>query len=124
MPPCIPKAAIKENSVWSASPMGHLRVNCSVRHCTERPTVSWCKEENTGACIPVNETDRIQIEWEKVVGNVGMSVLQITHITTDDAGVYRCALAGTLDTVSVRINVTDGGKKHCKTTIIILSMGK
>ena len=89
-----------------------LKINCTVKHCGERPAVGWCKIADLDDCIPISKDYQMEVLWRKNNESSSILSLHFKHVTIDDSGLYRCQCQSeSEDCISHSINVTVKGKQ-------------
>ncbi|KAG7467454.1 hypothetical protein MATL_G00153970 [Megalops atlanticus] len=118
---CFMEVRVRRNTVWKAVTMETLRINCSVKHCGTTPAVTWCKMDNLSNCRPVEEKERIKIQWEDTEreDNAGFSFLHFTNTSLDDTGFYGCEITGKIGNMSsvshkIKVSITT---QNCRTEV-------
>ncbi|XP_036807576.1 B- and T-lymphocyte attenuator isoform X5 [Oncorhynchus mykiss] len=89
---CFPEIRVARNTVWRTSPGKKLKMNCSVAFCSNSPTPSWCKFDESNICLTVNTTTLIQTQLTNLTNTTWISFLTFKSISRGDAGLYRCEL--------------------------------
>lgn len=109
---CTSELMVKRNSKAEVLSADSLKIDCPVKYCYEKPTVGWCKVADSGdECIPVNQTDAMEILWRDTEEKTGILTLYFKHIAMNDSGLYRChTICDTGVCTSHSINVTVQGK--------------
>ncbi|XP_041936235.1 B- and T-lymphocyte attenuator-like isoform X2 [Alosa sapidissima] len=103
---CPIEVLVKRNSKAEALSSGSLKINCNVTYCDKRPAVGWCKITDSDYCIPVNATDRMEIQWHTEYSQSILS-LHFKRIGMNDSGFYRCQYKGASEkSMSHSIHVT------------------
>nr|XP_029512556.1 uncharacterized protein LOC115127054 isoform X1 [Oncorhynchus nerka] len=89
---CFPEIRVTRKTVLRASTGKQLKMNCSVDFCSNSPTPSWCKFDESNICLTVNTTTLIQTQLTNLTNTTWISFLTFKNISRGDAGLYRCEL--------------------------------
>uniref|UniRef100_A0AAZ3P1A3 Ig-like domain-containing protein n=1 Tax=Oncorhynchus tshawytscha TaxID=74940 RepID=A0AAZ3P1A3_ONCTS len=89
---CFPEIRVTRNTVLRASTGEQLKMNCSVDFCSNSPTPSWCKFDESNICLTVNTTTLIRTQLTNLTNTTWISFLTFKNISRGDAGLYRCEL--------------------------------
>ncbi|KAG5262042.1 hypothetical protein AALO_G00291510 [Alosa alosa] len=114
---CPIEVLVKRNSKAEALSSESLTINCNVTYCDKRPAVGWCKITDSDYCIPVNATDRMEIQWRHTEYSPSILSLYFKRIGMNDSGFYRCQYKGASEkSMSHSIHVTVKDASNYQTT--------
>lgn len=102
---CSVEVMIKRQSRYTGKSGQVATIECPVKYCHEKPSMSWCKVEGND-CLPL-QTRETYTKWTEDT----IFVLTFSSVHRNDSGLYRCqAISGNISSVSHSVNVTILGK--------------
>ncbi|KAM9089915.1 LOW QUALITY PROTEIN: B- and T-lymphocyte attenuator [Megaptera novaeangliae] len=108
----------KRYSIYVVSSGDPFELECPVKYCSNRPTVTWCKAK--GNCLHLG--DRLQgfMGWEERKSISGF-ILHFNQVLASDNASYRCSVnssPGLIESHSVTINVTEWTQNNSEHPLI------
>ncbi|XP_059576498.1 B- and T-lymphocyte attenuator [Alligator mississippiensis] len=98
---CSVEVMIKRQSRYTGKSGQVATIECPVKYCHEKPSMSWCKVEGND-CLPL-QTRETYTKWTEDT----IFVLTFSSVHRNDSGLYRCqAISGNISSVSHSVNVT------------------
>uniref|UniRef100_A0A8C6FRE4 B and T lymphocyte associated n=1 Tax=Moschus moschiferus TaxID=68415 RepID=A0A8C6FRE4_MOSMO len=108
---------IKKYSMYVVSSGDPFELECPMKYCAIRPTVTWCKLEGNN-CLHLGDRLQGSMGWEERK-LISVFILHFNQVLASDSGSYRCFVnssSGFIESHSVTINVTGRQKKLSNST--------
>ncbi|XP_057553915.1 B- and T-lymphocyte attenuator isoform X3 [Hippopotamus amphibius kiboko] len=116
---CDVQLYIKRYSIYVVPSGDPFELECPVKYCANRPTVTWCKLEGN-SCLHLGDRLHGYMAWEERK-NIPVFILHFNQVLASDSGSYRCSVnstSGLIESHSVTINVTEWTQNNSEHPLI------
>ncbi|XP_070643897.1 B- and T-lymphocyte attenuator isoform X4 [Bos indicus] len=110
---------IKKYSMYVVSSGDPFELECPMKYCADRPTVSWCKLEGNN-CLHLGDRLQGSMGWEERK-LISVFILHFNQVLASDSGSYRCFVnssSGFIESHSITINVTERTQNNSEHPLI------
>ncbi|XP_014350589.1 B- and T-lymphocyte attenuator [Latimeria chalumnae] len=114
---CFTSIIIPRNREVQVTERGSVTLSCTVKYCTEQPSITWCKL-NGDTCLPLLNQTEVTTGWIQLDLKSGTSTLSFSAVSTNHSGHYRCeAKDGKQSSASHYITLNVSDQKVSSTTL-------